>query len=62
VDGDALQQVRDAVEAAPRVFERDAADDAVHLVTFGEQVLGQIRAVLPRDARDERPSHVSLIR
>jgi hypothetical protein len=59
VDGDAPQQVRDAGETTRRVFERDAADDAMHLVAFVEQVLGQVRAVLPRDARDERGFHVA---
>jgi hypothetical protein len=31
----------------------DAAGDAVHLVAFGQQELGQIRAVLAGDAGDE---------
>ena len=33
----------------------DAADEAVHLVALLEQQLGQVRAVLPGDAGDQRP-------
>ena len=35
------------------VEARRAADEAVHLVTFGEQKLGEIRTVLAGDARDQ---------
>src|SRR5438876_3726893 len=34
------------------------ADDTVHFIPFGEQKLGQIRAVLPGDAREQRFFHL----
>jgi hypothetical protein len=37
-----------------RVKGRSAPDDPVDLVTFGEQELGEIRAILTSDAGDER--------
>ena len=36
----------------------DAPDDAVHLVSLGEQQLGQVGAVLAGDAGDQRASVV----
>jgi hypothetical protein len=44
--------VGDALE----VERRAAPDDAHHLVALLEQELGQVRAVLARDAGDERTS------
>src|SRR5262249_45658553 len=42
-----------AVEAARRVFQRDASDDSVHLVTQSQKVLRQIASVLSRNAGNE---------
>src|SRR5215472_13272228 len=42
---------------AARVERRGAPDDPVDLVPLGEQKLGQIRAVLPRNARHQRFLH-----
>jgi hypothetical protein len=36
------------------IESRSAADDSVNLVSFAEQELGEIGAVLPCDAGDER--------
>ena len=43
-----LQKMVDALRAARRM----AADDAVNVISFREQELGKIRAVLPRDTGD----------
>lgn len=61
MERDALKEVRDAREAARRVFERDAPDESVNLVAEREQVLGQIAAVLSRDAGDESLLGQSLV-
>src|SRR5204862_2503148 len=49
-DVDAIQQVPDPVVGVVR----RAADHAHHLVALGEQQLRQVRAVLSRDAGDQR--------
>jgi hypothetical protein len=52
-------QVRVVVQVVDpaAVEQRRAADQAVHLVALVQQQLGQVRAVLARDAGDERASH-----
>ena len=47
---------RDRVEPRP-LQEARLPDDAVHLVPGREVRLGEIRAVLTRDARDEDARH-----
>ena len=46
---DALEQMLDA----PDIGRAQAADDAEHLVTFVEQQLGEVRAVLAGNTGDE---------
>ena len=46
---------------SPRVEGPGAADDPVHLVAFCQEELGEIRAVLPRDAGDESFFHSRFI-
>ena len=49
----AIEQMRDPVETPLRILKRDAPDQSVHLVTTLEQVLGEVAAILARDACDE---------
>ena len=57
-----LDTVRNTEPAQPMVLDaamRGATDDAVDLVAVFQQKLGEISAVLPRDARDQRfPRHI----
>jgi hypothetical protein len=46
-------QMGNAAETVSGVFERDAANDPVHVVSLGEKELGQIGAVLAGDAGDQ---------
>jgi hypothetical protein len=50
---DAVEQVLDAREAAPGVFERDAADEGVNLVAEVQKVFGEVAPVLAGDACDQ---------
>ena len=36
------------------IERRSAPDDAVYLITFGQQKFGKIRSILPGDPRDKR--------
>ncbi len=53
VQGDLVDDVGDASEAADGVFDGDATDEAVDFVAEGEEVLGEVGAVLSGDAGDE---------
>src|SRR5439155_22247013 len=53
VQPDAIEQVADAAQAMLRIFDGDPPDNAVDLVSFCEQQLGQIRTVLARNSRNE---------
>ena len=53
-----LVQVLDA----PRVEAGGAADDAVHHVPLLQEELGQVRAVLPGDPRDQRHLAIAISR
>ena len=53
VELQAIEQMRDAVETPLGIFERYAPHKAVHLVTALEQKLGEVAAILARDACDE---------
>src|SRR5437762_1755659 len=46
-------QVPDAQQTVLGVFNRHAADDAVHLISSFDQELGQVRAILTCDAADQ---------
>jgi hypothetical protein len=52
-----LVRIRVQVVDPVRVERAGAADQAVHLVPLAEQQLGQVRAVLARDPRDQRLLH-----
>ena len=56
----ALVQVLEDMDDAAAVERGRAADDAVHLVAFLEQELGEIRAVLPGDPGNKRPLHSAI--
>jgi len=47
---------------SPRVKGACPTDEAMHLVAFGEEELGQIRPVLSRNAGDQCAFHVYLLR
>src|SRR5262245_30190536 len=53
MQSDAIAEMRDALE----VFGAGPAHDAVNFVPLVEEQLGEIAAVLPGDASDERPFH-----
>src|SRR5438309_2614079 len=53
----AVLQVEYAPEPVLRIFDRHPPDDAVHLIAFVQEQLGQERPVLPRDAGDQRALH-----
>ena len=57
MEGDAAGQVGDAFEG----LGAGAADDAVDLVAFFQQQLGEVAAVLAGDARDDRFLMVSFV-
>lgn len=48
-----VKKVSDACEASLRIFERDASNQTVELVTERQQMFGEITAVLPSDAGDK---------
>jgi hypothetical protein len=48
-----VEDVLDPSEAARRVFQRHAPYNSVHLVTEGQQMFGQVTAILTCDACDE---------
>jgi hypothetical protein len=50
--GDAVEQVRDTSEATGGVFEGDAADESMNFIAEGEEVFGEIAAVLAGDTCD----------
>src|SRR5262249_34391382 len=52
-----LVQVLEDVDDTAAVERGRAANDAVNLVAFFEEKLGQIGAILARDAGDERAFH-----
>src|SRR3989441_5933373 len=54
---EAVLQVEDAPEPVLRIFDRHPPDDAVHLIAFIQEQLGQVRSVLPRDAGDQGALH-----
>src|SRR5216683_4445928 len=49
-----IKQMRDAAKSSLRVFDPDAAHQAMNLVAETQQMFGQIASVLTRDAGDER--------
>ncbi len=53
----AVEQVGDPAEPMFRIFEGDPADETVDLVAVIEQEFGEVTAVLPGDAGDQRPLH-----
>src|SRR5881409_1856163 len=53
----AVLQVEDAPEPVLRIFDLHPPDDAVHLIAFVQEQLGQVRPVLPRDAGDQGALH-----
>src|ERR1700752_198501 len=48
-----IEQMRDPVETSLRIFECDAPDQPVHLVTVLKQILGQVTAILACDSGDK---------
>ena len=50
-----LVRVRVDVIQTIRIESGRPANDAMHLIAFGEQELGQVRAILPRDSKAYGP-------
>src|SRR2546428_7440137 len=53
----AVLQVQNAPEPVLRIFDRHPPDDAMHLIAFVQEQLGQVRPVLPGDAGDQGALH-----
>lgn len=52
-----VADILDSPEPAPRVIESTHLYDSVHLVSFADQQLSQLRAVLTRDPRCQSSFH-----
>jgi hypothetical protein len=56
-----IKQMRDTPKSSLRVFDPHAAHQAMNLIAETQQMLGQIAAVLARDAGDECfPGHYKI--
>src|SRR2546425_350653 len=54
---EAVLQVQNAPEPVLRIFDRHPPDDAMHLIAFVQEQLGQVRPILPGDAGDQGALH-----